>query len=95
MTHRTDSGLVAWLPTAVWPGQLGLCADTRLQTAQEWAALAREGAGLVALLLDEDAPDTTDLADHAGKAGLGVVSFALPWLGWPEDQESFVAYLDN
>lgn len=95
MTYQSGSGLVAWVPTAVWPGQLGLCRDADLGRPDIWTVLAREGAGLLAVMPDEEGTENSGQRPPAEHAGLDVVPGVLPSPERAEASKAFAAFLDE
>ncbi|ACO46166.1 hypothetical protein DEDE109153_01465 [Deinococcus deserti] len=95
MTYQSGPGLVVWVPTAVWPGQLGLCGDADLEIPDIWTMLAREGAGLLAVMPDEEGTEHSGQRTPAEHAGLDVVPGVLPSPERAEDSKAFASFLDE
>lgn len=103
MSHAPvpDTLHIDWIPTALWPGRLGLTqapGQPGRDMAADMAALAREGTNILApLLLDEEFSrlGMNDYHAQAEARSLTVAPCPIQNGSVPDDQTAFAAYVDE
>ena len=96
-----DTLHIDWIPTALWPGRLGLTqapGQPGRDMAADMTTLAREGANVIApLLLDEEFSrlGMHDYHTQAEAQALTVAPCPIQNGSVPDDLPAFAAYLDE